>query len=300
MSSFLLSPFQMIIDLLAPSSRGAASEEPDTEGLDESSILDLKVAGLEARIKTITARSRSGSMMVGTVLLVSILVAIFGPYFYPQSNEIRLFAFGAAGYAFILLFFSKFASATRLTSLAQEVDVLKARKRIISRSAGGPPTSSTTEQPTSYFDRLVDINVTNLAAYYSLIKVHTNNSFLVSIAAGGIGFILILTGLIIGFTNLQNSQTITYVATGAGVVTEFISGVFFYLYNRTVRQMKEYHDSLLTVQNILLSFKIVGDTKDEAEKVKMVAAMLAFLVGQHARVPETELAKAGGAGAQSQ
>jgi Cyanobacterial TRADD-N associated 2-Transmembrane domain len=47
----------------------------------------------------------------------------------------------------------------------------------------------------------------------------------------------------------------SYISTGAGVVTEFIAAVFFYLYNRTVRQMKEYHDSLLSVQNILCPSK---------------------------------------------
>jgi hypothetical protein len=46
--------------------------------------------------------------------------------------------------------------------------------------------------------------------------------------------------------------------------------------------MKEYHDSLLTVQNVLLAFKIVGDTKDENEKTKMVGQLLAYLVTRQA------------------
>jgi hypothetical protein len=99
-------------------------------------------------------------------------------------------------------------------------------------------------------------------------------------AAGTVGFGLIVVGLVVGFTGTANAKTITYVASGSGVITEFIAGVFFYIYNRTIRQMKEYHDSLLAVQNILLSFKIVGDIKNEDEKAKMVSSMLAYLVNR--------------------
>lgn len=133
--------------------------------------------------------------------------------------------------------------------------------------------------PSSYFDRLVDINVNNLEAYYSLVKAHTNKSFLVSLTAGGIGFTLIAVGLIIGFSDAATTtKPMAYISAGSGVITEFIASVFFYLYSRTVRQLKEYHDSLLAVQNILLSFKIVGDTKDEARKTDMFEHMIECLI----------------------
>jgi hypothetical protein len=43
--------------------------------------------------------------------------------------------------------------------------------------------------------------------------------------------------------------------------------------------MKEYHDSLLNIQNVLLSFKIVEDIPDPQEKAKMVEQMLSYLLG---------------------
>lgn len=76
----------------------------------------------------------------------------------------------------------------------------------------------------------------------------------------------------------------------AGVATEFISAVFFYLYSKTVRQMKEYHDSLLAVQNVLLSFKLVGDTTDPRDKAKMVEMLLQYLVGRDSGRLQTETA----------
>ena len=98
--------------------------------------------------------------------------------------------------------------------------------------------------------------------------------------AGVAGFILICVGLTLGFTSTTNSQILVFISTGSGIVTEFIAAIFFYLYNRTVRQMKGYHDSLLNVQNILLSLKLVEDTKEESEKVKMIGQMLEYLVGK--------------------
>ena len=121
-------------------------------------------------------------------------------------------------------------------------------------------------------------------------KEQTDKSFKVSVVVGVVGFALIAVGLVAGFVRpAEDGPAITYLATGSGIVTEFIAGVFFFLYNRTVAQMKGYHDSLLQVQNVLLSFKIVGDTDDGAEKTKMVGDMLRYLVGQGGTLPAATL-----------
>jgi hypothetical protein len=88
-----------------------------------------------------------------------------------------------------------------------------------------------------------------------------------------------MIGVIAGFGG-ADTATPAKIAAVSGVVTEFISGVFFYLYNRTVRQLKEYHDSLLSVQNVLLSFKLVNDTEDTAAKRDMTAQMCRFLLAR--------------------
>jgi hypothetical protein len=162
-----------------------------------------------------------------------------------------------------------------------QIDLLNARRRIALQLSPRSVDIVDSQVNTTYFDRLVAINVENLATYYELVKTHTNKSFIVSISAGGVGFTLIVIGLIFGFESRNGKMDmLPYLSAGSGVLTEFIAAVFFYLYNRTVRQMKDYHDSLLVVQNVLLAFKIVGDIKDESDRVKMVSAMLAYLVGK--------------------
>ena len=100
---------------------------------------------------------------------------------------------------------------------------------------------------------------------------------------GLIGFALIGVGIRLAVTSDAHSPSVATLSGLAGIVTEFISAVFFYLYSKTVRQLKEYHDSLLAVQNILLSFKLVGDTSDAQEKAKMISVMLDYLVGNQRR-----------------
>lgn len=151
-----------------------------------------------------------------------------------------------------------------------EVEKLEVIKRIY---LGFPEPS---ESKPEYFDSLVKINVENLAAYYSLVKTHTSQSFKVSLTISVFGFILIVSGLIIGFK--YPDKIIGYVSAGSGVLTEFISSVLFYLYNKTIRQLKEYHDSLINVQNVLLSFKLIESTTDEKAKADMVTKMLEYLV----------------------
>lgn len=130
-----------------------------------------------------------------------------------------------------------------------------------------------------YFDRLVKINLDNLNDYYELVKVHTRKSFNLSAAVGVIGFLIIIIAISFGYWK-KEFKDISYVTAGAGVIVEMISSIFFYLYNRTVRQLKEYHDSLLGVQNILLSFKLVNeDIKKGEGKLPIIDKMIEFLLG---------------------
>ena len=177
------------------------------------------------------------------------------------------------------------ASELAENSLIAEIELLQTKKRIAARlQTGGQSaplgqvTSPVDEgKPASYFDSLVTINVENLAEYYSLVKVHTNNSFRASLFVGVIGFSLIVVGVIASFGGVDKATPAT-IAAVSGIMVEFISGVFFYLYNRTVRELKDYHDSLLSVQNVLLSFKLVNDTEDATAKKDMTMQMCQFLL----------------------
>jgi len=250
--------------------------------LDEKTKLDLDIAKAESDINAQQSRNRI-RLILGLVMavVITILFYFIGDTLFVSSqmkNPVFLLSIGIS-YGLLIIGSLYFTQQSRMSNLRADLDLLNARKRILFQFESVDKTPAETAS-VSYFDSLVRINVENLAAYYSLVKVHTDNSFRVSLVAGIIGFVLITMGLVIGFVNDSRAEILAYISSGSGVVMEFIAGVFFYLYNKTIIRLKEYHDSLLAVQNILLSFKIVGDIQDEKEKVKMMGQMLVFLIGK--------------------
>jgi hypothetical protein len=252
---------------------------------DRDTNIDERIAQGEAflsdqRSRLLSAMLRAvAPLLIGVALTILWRVQVVSSYFGWIGMTIAALAVLAG--AIILA-----QELAKSADVRSELSILRTRQKALRHldpvSSSGDSDSQSTD---SYFNSLVTINVENLAAYYGLVKVHTDKSFRVAIAVGIAGFALIAVGLAFGFTNDASDRAVSYIATASGIVVEFISGVFFYLYNRTVRQMKDYHDSLLAVQNILLSFKLVGDTKDDSEKAKMVAQMLAYLVGKRTGSP---------------
>ena len=174
-----------------------------------------------------------------------------------------------------LIYFGQriFSARATLASLKADKDLWTIKKRITWQFA------AKLEKP-SYFDSLVRINIENQAALYVLVKWHTDKSFKVAMRVCVFGFFLVIVGLILTITNLSNPPIGSYITIACGVITEIIAGVFFYVYNRTTRQIRGFYDSLLTEQNILLSFKLMEDSKDENEKAKIVSQMLTNLVNK--------------------
>ena len=213
------------------------------------------------------------TVLAGDTFIESILFGTFGPIF------------GISGW-----FLWSFRIRVRLANNGSYLQTLNIRLRNTIRL--GDVESQKEEQDT-YFDRLVRINLDNLADYYVLVKEHTHKSFNTSIVTGLIGFGLIAVGLLAGFIMGSDTNYTAYISTGSGIIIEFIAGVFFYLYNKTTRQLKEYHDSLLNVQNILLSFKLVEDIDEEKTRALMIGDMLKYLLRQPTTTPSISNAPAG-------
>jgi hypothetical protein len=84
---------------------------------------------------------------------------------------------------------------------------------------------------------------------------------------------VIVAGIVLLFFSKTQAG---YVTTGAGVISEFIAAVFFYLYNQTILKMGEYHRKLVLTQNISLALKI-AEGLPEAERVKAQQSLIEAL-----------------------
>ncbi|OPA77843.1 hypothetical protein BVG16_13465 [Paenibacillus selenitireducens] len=86
---------------------------------------------------------------------------------------------------------------------------------------------------------------------------------------------------------MDGAKEITYVASAAGIVVEVVAGLMFYLYSKTILQLKDYHDSLLNVQNMLLSFKLFEDHKTDNDSSEILKQMIGYLLNKEKNSKES-------------
>lgn len=116
-----------------------------------------------------------------------------------------------------------------------------------------------------FFTKLVEINFKYIDRYYDRTESQAKSAFSITVFVAVVSFLFILSGIIMSFLDKQSTANL---ATISGILGEFIAGVFFYLYNSTVKKMSEYHSKLVLTQNIGIALK-VSETLPEAERSKV-------------------------------
>ena len=101
--------------------------------------------------------------------------------------------------------------------------------------------------------------------YYLLVRTQTEKSYGLTQFAAFVGFFTLIAGIILSFFEGLNSPS-TIITIASGTLIEFISAVFFYIYNRTVNQLNTYHEKLVNVQDTMLALKVAQIVKDEKLK----------------------------------
>lgn len=116
------------------------------------------------------------------------------------------------------------------------------------------------ELPLDFFSNLVKLNFKYLDAYYLQTQVQADKSFLLAVAAAIISLLIIIFGIVLMLFKQTDPGNVTI---AAGAVGEVMAAIFFYLYNRTVMKMGEYHQKLVLTQNIGLALKIAESLEGE-------------------------------------
>jgi len=100
------------------------------------------------------------------------------------------------------------------------------------------------------------INIAALEGYVAQARLQAQQSFNLSKVIAITGFIIVGIAIIlsVALTMLGNQNlNAAYLAGISGVLTEFISGVFFLLYSKTLGQINVFHDKLVDMQKTALS-----------------------------------------------
>ncbi len=131
-----------------------------------------------------------------------------------------------------------------------------------------------------FFTKLVKINFKYIDQYYLQTQSQADKAFLLTCFVATIGLLTVIAGIVLMF---MGKTTPAYLSAGSGVIAQFISAVFFYLYNRTVTKMAQYHQKLVITQNIGLAMKIAEGLPEPArvEAQKELVMRLTDDVNRH-------------------
>jgi len=140
-----------------------------------------------------------------------------------------------------------------------------------------------------FFTKLVKINFRYIDQYYYQTQEQANKSFRLSVAAASTGFGMVLVGITMMFFKMVEPA---YVTTAVGTISQFVAAVFFYLYNKTILKMGEYHEKLVLTQNISVALKI-AEGLPEAARIQSQQTLIERLtqdvnlyLSDHDRPPE--------------
>lgn len=121
------------------------------------------------------------------------------------------------------------------------------------------------EQPDYDVFKLLYKNVRESTEYYVISKRQANKSFTLAIISCFLGVIIYICGfLIVAILD----KDITIFTTISGTVVELIAGLSFWVYNKSIKQLSEYHKRLNSTEKYLTSIQI-ADKMSESSKEEM-------------------------------
>jgi hypothetical protein len=140
-------------------------------------------------------------------------------------------------------------------------------------------------QGEAVFKTLLLINISACEEFTYQTRDQAAESFKLSMAMAGLGFVLVAASVIVGVyaqMMVPNALDIAYLTGIAGIVSEFIAGVFFYLYNRTIQQINTFHAQLQAAQKIVVGLVLNSMVADETQRNASSLEMIKLLLAQPA------------------
>lgn len=164
--------------------------------------------------------------------------------------------------------------ATALTSLIYNVTLYFKEVQLEGAILGYESQNIQDEVDEDIYESSIKMSYKYLDQYYHQTREQAGKGFLITLCVAVGGAIIIAVGIIAMFLGKAEPA---YLTTACGVITEFIASIFFYLYNRTVQSMGDYHNKLVLSQNIAIALKVsdsISLEKQDEVKAGMVKELL--------------------------
>jgi len=210
-----------------------------------------------------------------TLLLVLLAVwSIAGEYLFYQRPWIAWLLIGTAAVALFLLLLSFSSRPQKLIDSNFRVDFNNTKA--LDRLANANPTN---------VQEIAASQIELLSNYHNLVLEQARRSFAWAIIAAAIGLIFFIAA--VSFIIYRDLQSAAIISVISGALVEVISGINFYLYGQTSKQMNDFQNRLDTTQRFLLANSICesleGDYKEKSrsELITIIATQsLQFPVNQ--------------------
>lgn len=121
-----------------------------------------------------------------------------------------------------------------------------------------------TEIQEDIFENSIKMSYKYLDEYYSQTRDQARKGFYITMGVSVFGAFLVGLGILMMF--LEKTEP-SYVTCASGVITEFIAAIFFYLYNKTITSMSNYHNKLVLSHNVSIALKVAESLPDN-DKIK--------------------------------
>jgi len=118
-------------------------------------------------------------------------------------------------------------------------------------------------QPDYDVFKLLYKNVRESTEYYIISKRQANKSFTLAIISCFLGVIIYICGFIIVAIL---DKDITIFTTIAGTVVELIAGLSFWVYNKCIKQLNEYHKRLNSTEKYLTSIQMADKMNNNGKE----------------------------------
>ncbi|MFX1590424.1 MAG: hypothetical protein ACFFC1_20005 [Promethearchaeota archaeon] len=104
-------------------------------------------------------------------------------------------------------------------------------------------------------------NVAELREYYTINKQQARNAFSAALFVCFLGFLIFGVGVVMSYISPSASGVVQY-STISGTIVEIIAGLFFWLYNKSIKQINLFHESLQHTQKFLTAIQLTGEISD--------------------------------------
>lgn len=110
------------------------------------------------------------------------------------------------------------------------------------------------------FQNSIKTSYKYLDSYYDQTQRQAQQGFHITVVIAIFGALLIFGGVTAMYAGFIQPA---YITCASGAITELISAIFFYLYNKTVTSMSRYHNKLVLSQNISFALRVADSLSEE-------------------------------------